>query len=93
MKRATVMVLAAVVGGLGGSAYADDAGSWYVSPMLQYHDTKNDPELKDNFGYQAGVGLNLPREWALEADFSRGNFDIKDTDAQRRLTGYSIDVI
>jgi OOP family OmpA-OmpF porin len=87
------MVFTAAVAGLGGYAHADDAGSWYVSPMIQYHDTKNDPELKDNFAYQAGFGFNLPREWALEADFSRGNFDIRGTDAQRRLTGYSIDVI
>jgi len=29
----------------------------------------------------------------LEFDFSRGVFDIKGTDAERRLTGYSIDFI
>jgi OOP family OmpA-OmpF porin len=61
--------------------------------MLQYSLEDSDPELKDNFGYQAGVGVNLPHEWALEGDFSRGQFDIKGTDATRRLTGYSIDVI
>ena len=98
MKRAIVLNLAAAIGaaGIGAAgnyAHGEDAGSWYVSPMLQYHDTKNDPELKDNFGYQAGVGFNLPHEWALEGDFSRGTFDIKGTDAERRLTGYSIDVI
>jgi outer membrane protein OmpA-like peptidoglycan-associated protein len=93
MKRVIFLSLAAAIAGGGTYAYGDDAGSWYVSPMLQYHDTKNDPELKDNFGYQAGFGFNLPNEWALEADFSRGNFDIKGSDAERRLTGYSIDVI
>ncbi len=68
--------------------------SWYVSPMLQYSlPSVGDPQLKDNFGYQAGVGINLPHEWALEADFSRGEFDIKHSDATRRLTGYSLDVI
>ncbi len=67
--------------------------SWYVSPMLQYSVQDGDPELKDNFGYQAGIGLNLPHEWAIEGDFSRGQFDIKGTDATRQLTGYSIDVI
>ncbi len=68
--------------------------SWYVSPMLQYSvQSSGDPQLKDNFGYQAGVGVNLPHEWAIEGDFSRGEFDIKGTDATRQLTGYSIDVI
>ena len=62
--------------------------SWYVSPMLQYSvQSPGDPELKDNFGYQAGIGLNLPHEWAVEGDFSRGTFDIKGTDATRQLTG------
>jgi OmpA-OmpF porin, OOP family len=93
MKRAIFLCLAAAIAGGGSYAYAGDPGSWYVNPMLQYHDTKNDPELKDNFGYQAGFGFELPHEWALEANFSRGNFDIKGTDAERRLTGYSIDVI
>ena len=93
MKRAIVLSLAATIAGAGSYAFGDDAGSWYVNPMLQYHDTKNDPELKDNFGYEAGVGYNLPHEWAIEGDFSRGTFDIKGTDAERRLTGYSIDVI
>ena len=68
--------------------------SWYVSPMLQYSvQSPDDPQLKDNFGYQAGIGFNLPHEWAVEGDFSRGTFDIKGTDATRQLTGYSIDVI
>ena len=68
--------------------------SWYVSPMLQYSvQSPGDPQLKDNFGYQAGIGVNLPHEWAVEGDFSRGTFDIKGTDATRQLTGYSIDVI
>ena len=93
MKRVTVLSLAATIAGAGSYAFGDDAGSWYVDPMLQYHDTKSDPELKDNFGYQAGGGYNLPHGWAIEGDFSRGTFDIKGTDAERRLTGYSIDVI
>lgn len=67
--------------------------SWYVSPMLQYSLQGNDPQLKDNFGYQAGIGVNLPHEWALEGDFSRSQFDIKGYDATRRQTGYSIDII
>jgi outer membrane protein OmpA-like peptidoglycan-associated protein len=94
MKRAIALSLAAALGAAGTGAFAgDDAGSWYVSPMLQYHLMDNDRQLKDDFGYQAGVGFNLPREWAIEGDFSRGTFDIKRTDATRRLTGYSVDVI
>jgi OOP family OmpA-OmpF porin len=99
MNRAFVLSLAALGGtaalaiSTSASAAEGDAGSWYVSPMLQYSLQGNDPELKDNFGYQAGIGMNLPHEWALEGDFSRGQFDIKGYDATRRLTGYSIDVI
>ncbi|HEX4243491.1 MAG TPA: OmpA family protein [Steroidobacteraceae bacterium] len=72
---------------------ADDAPSWYVNPMLQYRLDNGDPRVKDDFGYEAGVGVNLPHEWALEADFSRGTFDIKRTDGTRRLDAYTIDVI
>ncbi|HEX3949805.1 MAG TPA: OmpA family protein [Steroidobacteraceae bacterium] len=75
------------------SSQGGDAGSWYFSPMLQYHLKDNDPQLKDDFAYQAGFGINLAHEWALEADFNRGRFDIHGTDAMRRQTGYSIDVI
>jgi OmpA-OmpF porin, OOP family len=94
MRRAVVFGLAAVMGAACTCAFAgDDAGSWYVSPMLQYQLNDNAKPLKDNFGYQAGVGFNLPHEWAIEGNFSSGDFDIKGTDAERRLTGYSIDVI
>jgi OmpA-OmpF porin, OOP family len=94
MKRVFAITLAGAIGAAGSAALAaDDAPSWYVSPMLQYHLQGNDPELKDNFGYQAGIGVNLPREWALEGDFSRGTFDIKGTDGTRRLDAYTVDVI
>jgi OOP family OmpA-OmpF porin len=101
MKRAIVLSLAATLGAGGAAAWAadgtppasDEAGSIYFSPMLQYS-LNNDNGLTDNFGYQAGIGVNLPKEWALEGDFSRGTYDIKGTnDATRRLTGYSLDVI
>jgi OmpA-OmpF porin, OOP family len=94
MKRFCVLSLAAAIGAACSSARAaDDAPSWYVSPMIQYSLQGNDPEIKDNFGYQAGVGVNLPHEWALEGDFSRGNFDIKGTDGERRLDSFTVDVI
>jgi len=94
MNRALIVGVAVCLGTMAaGARAADDAGSWYVSPMLQYSLQDNDRELKDNYGYQFGVGYNLPHEWALEGDFNRGEFDIKGTDATRRLTGYSIDVI
>jgi OOP family OmpA-OmpF porin len=93
MKRAFIMSLAAAMAVAGTSVFAgDDAGSWYVSPMLQYHLMDNDKVLKDNFGYQVGVGFNLPREWAVEGDFSRGDFDVKGTGAIRRLSAYSVDI-
>jgi OmpA-OmpF porin, OOP family len=94
MNRATVSSLAGILGLIGSTALAaDDAGSWYVSPLLQYSLQDNQRVLKDNFGYQGTVGFNLPREWALEGSFSRGEFDITGTAAERRLTGYSLDII
>jgi OmpA-OmpF porin, OOP family len=94
MKHPLMIGFAAALSLAGASALAgDDAGSWYVSPMLQYHLMDNDKALKDNFGYQFGAGFNLPHDWAIEGDFSRGNFDVKGTDATRRLSAYSVDVI
>jgi len=82
MQRLIAMRLAGAVGAICASAYAaaayadnaapSDAPSVYVSPMIQYGLKDNDPEVKDNFGYQVGIGFNLPHEWALEGDFSRG---------------------
>src|SRR4030081_3167758 len=93
MKRALMLSLAAAIGVAGTSAFAgDDAGSWYLSPMLQYHLMDNDKALKDNFGYQAGVGYNLPDAWAIEGNFSQGDFGVKSTAAARRLSVYSIDI-
>lgn len=101
MKRFLLLSLAGTIAAITTYAQAadsdqasgGDAGSWYVSPMLQYHLKGSDPQLKDDFAYQAGVGLNLPDEWAIEADFNRGTFDLKASDLTRRQTGYSIDVI
>ena len=49
MKQAILLSLAAVAAAGSASAW-DDAGSWYVSPMLQYNFLDNSPPLKDNFG-------------------------------------------
>ncbi len=97
MKRVIALSLAAAVGVACAPAYADnppsDAPSVYIAPMIQYSLQGNDPQIKDNFGYQAGIGVNLPHSWALEGDFSRGVFDIKRTDGTRQLDAYTIDVI
>ncbi len=55
--------------------------------------TARDPQIKDNYGYQVGIGVNLPHSWAVEGDFSRGEFDIKYSDGTRRLDAYTVDVI
>ena len=67
MKRAIALSLAGAVGAIcaSASAYADnaapsDAPSVYVAPMIQYSLQGNDPEIKDNFGYDGGIGVNLP---------------------------------
>jgi outer membrane protein OmpA-like peptidoglycan-associated protein len=98
MKRIISLSLAGAVGALCATAHADntnpsDAGSVYVAPMIQYSLQGNDPEIKDNFGYDVALGINLPKSFAVEANFSRGDFDIKGTDATRRLDAYTIDVV
>jgi outer membrane protein OmpA-like peptidoglycan-associated protein len=98
MQRIIALGLVGAVAAAYGSAYADnaapsDAPSIYVAPMIQYGLQDNDPQIKDNYGYQVGIGVNLPRSWALEGDFSRGDFDVKGTDGTRRLDAYTIDVI
>lgn len=98
MQRFLALSLVGAVAATCGTAYAgnavpSDAPSIYVAPMIQYSLQGDDPQIKDNFGYQAGIGVNLPHAWALEGDFSRGNFDIKGTDGTRRLDAYTIDVI
>src|SRR5882672_2663682 len=86
--------LIAAVGFASGSAVAaDDSGAWYISPMGQYHDLDRGRISKDNFGAQIGLGYNLLHGFAVEADVNRANFSIGGSNADQRLTGYSIDVI
>jgi OmpA-OmpF porin, OOP family len=94
MKRVIFLGLVAAAGAAGNTAFAsDDTGAFYFSPMLQYHLLDQERISKDNFGYQVGLGYDLPHGLALEADFSRGTFSISGLDATQRLTGYSVDVI
>jgi outer membrane protein OmpA-like peptidoglycan-associated protein len=98
MQRIIALSLVGAVAAACGTAYADnaapsDAPSIYVAPMIQYSLQDNDPQIKDNYGYQVGIGVNLPHSWALEGDFSRGNFEIKGTDGTRRLDAYTVDVV
>ena len=91
--RSVAWGLVAALGAAGNAAVADDTGAFYVSPLLQYHVLDKDRTAKDNFGYQVGLGYDLPHQFALEADFSRATFNIRGTPATQRLTGYSLDVI
>jgi OOP family OmpA-OmpF porin len=96
MQRVILGSLIAVVGAVSGGSVAnatDDSGAWYVSPMLQYHLLDQERISKDNFGGQIGVGYNLLHGFAVEADFNRANFSISGSNADQRLTGYSLDVI
>jgi len=66
MKRLIALSLAGAVGAICATAHADnsapsDAGSIYLAPMIQYSLQGNDPEIKDNFGYDAAIGVNLPQ--------------------------------
>src|SRR5579859_2517550 len=94
MRHMILGGLIAACGAASGSVHADDdAGAWYVSPMVQYHDLDAGRVAKDNFGGQVGVGYNLLHGFAIEADANRANFNISGSTMEQRLTGYSLDVI
>ncbi len=87
-------VAAALGAAAAGSALAsDDTGAFYVSPMLQYYQLDKGRIAKGDFGGQAGLGYNLPQGFAVEADFSRGTFNITNSPVRQRLSAYSVDVI
>src|ERR1700716_230957 len=94
MKRVIFLGLVAAAGAAGNAAFAaDDSGAFYVSPMLQYHLLDQERISKDNFGGQIGLGYNLLHGFAVEAGVNRANFSISGSNADQRLTGYSLDVI
>jgi OOP family OmpA-OmpF porin len=93
MKKLIFLGLAAAGAAGGTVSAADDTGAFYVSPMLQYYDLDKDRLAKDDFGAQIGLGYDLPQGFALEADFSRGTFNITGSSLRQRLSGYSLDVI
>ncbi|MDB6083013.1 MAG: hypothetical protein JWN43_894 [Gammaproteobacteria bacterium] len=94
MKKLIFCSLAGALAVAGSTVYAaDDTGAFYVSPMLQYYRLDKDRIAKDDFGAQIGLGYNLPHQFALEADFSRGTFNISGSSLHQRLSGYSLDVI
>jgi OOP family OmpA-OmpF porin len=72
---------------------SDDTGAFYISPMAQYSLLDKDRIAKDDFGAQFGVGMALPHGLAVEADYSRANFDVSGTNLSQRLSIYSADVI
>ena len=94
MKRVFILGCAAAAGMAGNAAFAtDDAGAFYISPMVQYHLLDQERVSNDNFGAQFGLGFNMLHGFALEADVNRANFSISGLTADQRLTGYSVDII
>jgi len=94
MKRVIIGGVMAALGTASGVAVAsDDTGAIYVSPMVQYSQVDKGRISGDGFGGQVGIGYNLPHGFSVEADASRGNFYLRGTDIDQRLSAYSIDVI
>lgn len=94
MKKVILVGLAAAIGSAGGTALAaDDTGAFYVNPMLQYYDLDKGRIAKDDFGAEVGLGYDLPDEFAIEADASRGTFNISGSPVRQRLSAYSVDFI
>ena len=93
MKRMILCGLVAAVGTASSAMASDDTGAFYIGPMLQYGLLDKDRIAKDDFGAQIGLGYNLPLGFSVEADASRGTYNITDSSVRQRLSVYSLDVI
>ena len=93
MKRVILAGLLVAAGAAGGSALAaDDAGAWYLSPMVQWWHLDNDRDATSHLGYQLGIGKYLSSEWAAEVAIGGGKFNTP-SGADLSLLHYSLDFI
>jgi len=93
MNNRLLLALAVATTGLAGTALAaDEPGSWYLSPLLQYTGLDSGRQAKDDLGGQLGLGYNLTPDWALEGAFGYGGFD-RNAGGSIRLQTYTLDAL
>jgi len=79
MQRLMFGGLMAMAGMAGNVALADEggiAGAWYVSPMLQYDILDKHRAADSGIAGDLAGGYNISRHFAVEANYSYGNFTI-----------------
>ena len=91
-KRLLIALALAATGTAGSALAADEAGSWYLSPLAQYTGLDSGRQAKDDFGAQLGLGYNLSKEWAVEAAPSYGGFD-RNGGGSIKLQAYMVDAL
>ena len=92
MNKNLMIALALATSAAAGSALAaDEPGSWYVSPLLQYTGLDSGRQAKDDIGGQLGVGYNLSREWAVEGNVGNGGFDRNSGTGSIQLQNFMVD--
>ena len=93
MNNRLLFALAIASTGLAGTSLAaDEPGSWYVSPLVQYTGLNNGRQAKDDFSGQLGLGYNLSPDWAVEGAASNGSFD-RNAGGTVRLQSYMVDAL
>jgi hypothetical protein len=80
MQRWICCGLMVVAGLAGRAAYADEGdiitGGWYVSPMLQYDNLDKHRAADSGVAGDVAGGYNIVRHFAVEANYSYGDFTI-----------------
>ncbi len=93
MKRIWVLGLMAASAAAGTALAADDTGAWYFSPMLQYNKIDDHRQANQDYGYQLGLGYDLPKEWAAELNYGSFETNHRAGGPALHLYQHSIDVL
>ncbi len=92
MKRLSVILGLLALGAAAPGMAADDTGTWYVSPLVQWTLLQRERPANDDVGFQIGFGRNLSPEWALEANIAKSSFE--GTNRSRlNLTNFGVDFL
>lgn len=81
-----------MLGAANAASAADDAGSWYVSPMGQWTLLNQHRNAEDDAGFQLGLGWNMSDKWAAEISGHRASFDAPNN-GSLHLSGYNLDFL
>lgn len=82
----------ALVFGIGTScATAEEHGSWYVAPALNYVFADSDRNADDDFGLQIGIGREMSERWNLELNLEADNLDFENGAGAYQQRGAALD--